>query len=241
MRKKNLRWAFITLVAVCVAFVALGGPVVAKNFIDGGDIAPGTVGGRQIANGAISIRKLSRRARNALAGRTGPRGAAGARGATGPQGPAGANGGRGPAGGLNAVDQNGTVLGTFVDFYASVFPMVLTPSGAIVAYDTDITTQNAIGLGPTTLYYQQALCAGQAYGQWGGLPFDLAIILQAPATPGSAMYKLTPGTPQTFTAASERTRTGCAASTTRITNAFPAQAAGTVQGATKPLRIVPAG
>src|SRR5437868_7078983 len=128
MRKRNLRWALTALVAIGVAFVALGGPVVAKNFIDGGDIAPGTVGGRQIADGAISVRKLSRRAKRALAGRAGPRGAAGA---TGPQGPAGANGARGPAGGLNVVDQNGAVLGTFVDYYASVFPMVLTSSGAI--------------------------------------------------------------------------------------------------------------
>lgn len=239
MRKKNLRWALITLITVSVAFVALGGPVVAKNFIDGGDIAPGTVGGRQIANGAISARKLSRRARNALAGRAGPRGAAGARGATGPQGPAGANGGRGPAGAYRFVDRNGTLVGDSVGYYVGVYPQVRTADGVIITFDNDPGNSNATPLA-ATLYYQQAACAGPAYGG-PGLPFESAIILASPASPGSQIYRLVNGTPQSFTAASARTSAGCAASTTRLTNAFEAQAAGTVPAVVKPLRLVPAG
>jgi hypothetical protein len=235
MRKRNLRWALTALVAIGVAFVALGGPAAAKHFIDGGDIAPGTVGGRQIANGAISTRKLSRGAKRSLRGRTGPRGANGATGATGPTGP------RGPAGAYRLIDQNGTVIGDFVGYYAGVFPEVLNSAGAIVAYDNDPTTANALPLSPATLYYQQLNCAGTAYGVTGGLPFDIGIILQSPAAPGSQVYKLIPGTPQSFTATSERTRTGCAASSTRVAGAFEAQPAGTVAAAVKPLRLQPVG
>jgi hypothetical protein len=234
MPRRNLRWTITALVAICVAFVALGGPATAKKFIDGGDIKPGTVGGRQIANGAISVRKLSRRARRALAGRTGPAGA------TGPQGVAGApgaTGARGPAGAFRLIDQNGTVVGDFVGLVSGAYPQVLTDAGVILTYDNDPATGNALTLATPILYYQQAGCAGPAYGTNAPYSFDLGIVLQNPPSPGSQIYKLVPGTPQSFTAASERTRTGCAASTTRVAGVFEAQPAGTVPAVVKPLRL----
>jgi hypothetical protein len=237
MLKKNLRWALITLVAVGVAFVALGGPVVAKNFIDGGDIAPGTVAGRQIANGAISVRKLSRRAKRALAGRAGPRGAAGA---TGPQGPAGANGARGPAGAYNFVDRTGAVIGRSFGYYSGILPEVVNSAGAVIVFDNDPSTANAIPI-VGTLYYSQAACAGTPYVP-PGLPPEFGVILASPASPGSQVYKADLGSAaQSFTAASSRGSGGCVASTTRLVGALEAIPAGTVPAIVKPLAQVPVG
>lgn len=228
-----MRWVVAALVALGVAFVAVGGPATAKNFIDGGDIAPGTVGGRQIANGAVSVRKLSRRARRALRGSTGPKGATGA---TGAQGPVGA---RGPAGTYDFVDRNGTVVGESFGYYFGTYAQVRLPGGAIVLYDNDPANSNAISLS-TTLYYQQAGCAGAAYGP-PGLPWDFGIIVASPAAPGSQIYRQVNGAPQSFTAASARTSTGCAPSASRLTNVFEAQPAGTVPAVVKPLHLQAAG
>jgi hypothetical protein len=237
MRGRKVRWVITALVALGVAFVAAGGPAAAKHFINGGDIAPGTVGGRQIANGAISVRKLSRRARRALAGRAGSRGATGATGATGPQGPAGA---RGPAGAYNFVDRTGAVVGQVFGYYIGVYPEVKIASGAVVVFDNDPTTANALQL-IGSLYYQQALCAGPAFIP-PGLPPELAVIVDSPAAPGSQLYVADLSTaPQSFTAASVRTASGCAASSTRLTGAFQAKTAGTVPAVVKPLQQVPAG
>lgn len=223
------RNVLVVLALIAAAFVVLGGPAAAKHFIDGGSIKPGTVGSKQIANGAITSRKLSKSLRKAI-GKTGPRGATGATGATGGTGP------RGPAGGYQFIDQNGTVIGASVGYYAGVYPEVLI-NGVALLYDNDASTPNAIALN-TTLYYMQAACAGTAYASTGGtLPFDAAIVLQTPASPGSPMYRMLPGTPQSFTAASTNTSTGCAPSSTRVTNAFAVQAAGSVPGAAKPLRL----
>lgn len=110
MGRSRMRLALGALVAIAVAFVAVGGPATAARWIDGGDIKPGSVGGRQIANGAISARKLSRSAKRSLAGKPGPQGPAGA---------AGAAGARGPAGAFNLVDNDGKVIGVFAGFYNS--------------------------------------------------------------------------------------------------------------------------
>lgn len=241
MRGRKARWALTAAVVGVLAFVALGGPAAAKHFIDGGDIAPGTVGGRQIANGAISLRKLSRRAKGALAGRAGPTGSRGAAGATGPQGSAGAAGARGPAGAYRFVDRNGTVVGDSFGYYSGVLPEVMLSSGVVIVFDNDATTSNAVPLSPGVLYYQQAACAGTAYVSTGGLPIELGTILASPAAPGSQIYKPILGTPQSFTATSVRTASGCAASTARVTNAYEAGLAGTVPAVVKPLRQVPAG
>ena len=235
MRGRKTRWVLAALVALGVAFVAAGGPATAKRFIDGGDIAPGTVGGRQIANGAISVRKLSRRARRALAGRAGARGATGATGGQGPAGP------RGPAGAFRFVDRNGTVVGDSWGFYSGVYPMVMTSAGVAIVFDNDATNSNAANILPAALYYQQAACAGTPYLYTGGVyPLDIGMILATPAVPGSDVYKGI-GAPQAFTAASVRTASGCAASTTRLTNAYEAQLATTVPAVIKPLRQVPVG
>ena len=238
MLRRNVRWVLGALVAISVAFVAVGGPAVAKNFIDGGDIAPGTVGGRQIANGAISVRKLSRRARGALAGRAGPRGAAGAAGPAGPAGPAGATGARGPGGGFNFADATGAVIGRAFGYYSGVYPQVVNAAGAVIVFDNDPSTANAFAISGA-LYYQQAACAGTAFVPQG-LPPEIAVTLAV--TPGSQVYKANLGsTQQTFTSASIRTSGGCAASAARLVGAYEAQAAGTIPAIVKPLHQVPAG
>jgi hypothetical protein len=230
-----MRWVVMALVALGVAFVAVGGPATAKNFINGGDIAPGTVGGRQIANGAISVRKLSRRARRALKGSTGPKGATGATGGQGPTGP------RGPAGAYNFVDRNGTVVGQAFGYYSGLYPEVMLPAGVVVLWDSDATNGNAFNIVPGTLYYQQAACAGTPYmTNLAVIPIEIGVILENPPTPGSTVYKGV-GSPQSFTSVSIRNASGCSAAATRITNAYEAQAATTVPAVVKPLHQVPAG
>lgn len=240
MRRRNMRWVLAAVAGVAVAFVALGGPVAAKNFIDGGDIAPGTVGGRQIANGAVSIRKLSRRARRSLGGRAGPRGAAGAAGPAGPAGAAGAAGARGPAGAYNFVDRTGAVIGRSFGYYSGVLPEVVNSAGAVIVFDNDPSTANAFPvLG--ALYYAQAACAGTPYVP-PGLPPEFGVILASPASPGSQVYKADlRSVAQSFTAASSRGSGGCVASTARLVGALEAIPAGTVPAIVKPLAQVPAG
>lgn len=234
MRGRKLRWVVVALVALGVAFVAAGGPATAKKFINGGDIAPGTVGKRQLANGAVTLRKISRSARRAL------RGATGATGPAGPQGPAGAAGARGPAGAYNFVDRTGAVVGQSFGYFSGVYPEVKVASGAVVLFDNDPTTANAVAAN-TTLYYQQAACAGPAFVPSAYAP-EIATIINSPAAPGSQLYVADLGTaPQSFTAASQRSSAGCAASTTRLTGAFEAKTAGTVPAVVKPLQQVPAG
>jgi hypothetical protein len=229
-----MRWIVVALVALGVAFVAAGGPATAKKFINGGDIAPGTVGKRQLANGAVTLRKISRSARSAL------RGARGASGPAGPQGPAGAAGARGPAGAFNFVDRTGAVVGQAFGYYVGLYPEVKIGSGAVVVFDNDPTTANALPV-ITTLYYQQVACAGPAFIP-PVMPPEFAVILDNPAAPGSQIYVADLSTaPQSFTAASVRSSSGCAASSTALRGAFQAKTAGTVPAVVKPLQQAPAG
>jgi hypothetical protein len=69
----------IALVAVVLAAVGVAGTAGAAALITGKDIK----------NGSIGAKDLSKAAKRALKGQTGPQGPAGAPGATGPQGPAG--------------------------------------------------------------------------------------------------------------------------------------------------------
>jgi hypothetical protein len=235
MRGRKMRWIVVALVAVSVAFVAVGGPATAKRFIDGGDIAPGTVGKRQLAKGAVTLRKISRRARRAL------RGARGATGPAGPQGPAGAAGARGPAGAFRFVDRNGTVVGDAFGYFSGIYPEVMTSAGVVIVWDNDATNANAASIVPGVLYYQQLACAGTAYMTTGGaFPLEFGVILESPAVPGSTVYKGV-GSPQTFTYASYRTAAGCTTASASISNAYEAQAATTVPAVIKPLHQVPVG
>ncbi len=236
MSKRNLRWVLTVLVAIGVAFVAFGGPAAAKHLIDGGDIAPGTVGGRQIADGAISVRKLSRRAKRALTGRTGPRGVAG------PAGPGGANGARGPAGAFDVVDTQNRVLGQFVGWYSPGYPQIYTAAGAILTYDTNVSTSYLYNAGGSTLYYKQPACAGTAYSNYNSsYPLQAAIVLESPPGPGSRIYVTRAGTPENFTYQSYRSSSGCTTSSSSTSNMLPVKEAGVVPSVQKPLQLVPAG
>lgn len=164
------------------------------------------------------------------------KGPAGGTGATGPEGPAGA---RGPAGAFNALDQTGTVIGTFLGLY-SFYPLVRLPSGAVLAYSNTPGDTTVLPLAPPTVYYRQAGCAGEAYGVYGGgYPFDLGIVIGSPASPGSPVYRLQPGTPQSFTALSVLTPSGCAATSSDISQAYVAKPAGTLPTVVQPLHFEP--
>lgn len=249
--KRNVVLAVIA--AAAAAFVISGGLAMAARLITGRDLAAGTITGRELARGSVSTAKLTRSAKRSLRGPQGPRGAAGARGAAGPAGPVGAAGAAGPqgpqgpqgargaAGAYVWVDVNGRVAGAVAGIFSGVYPMVFTPEGAIITFDNDPATQIAIPFGGSTLYYQQLNCGGPAYGSYNlGVPFQSAIILASPASAGAAVYKLVPGTPQAFTATSERTAAGCRASTTRLTYGYQAVDGGTVPYVAKPLSQVPA-
>ncbi len=166
------------------------------------------------------------------------KGPAGGTGATGPQGPAGA---RGPAGEFNVLDQTGKVLGQLVGLYAGTFPMVRTSSGAILVWANNPSDPNALALGAPQVYYRQAGCAGDAYGIYSsGMLFDVGIIIGSSPSPGSPVYRLQPGTPQTFTALSTLTPTGCQAISSGVSSAYVAKAAGTVPTVVQPLYFEPA-
>jgi hypothetical protein len=207
-----------------------GGAAVAGGLIHGKDLAKGTITSRELGAKSVTSAKLSKSLKQQL----------GKPGSAGPAGPAGAAGARGPAGRFDFVDQNGTVIGESVGFYAGVYPMVRMGDGTIVTYDNDASTSNALPLAGT-IYYQQAGCAGTGYSNGGGAPFQSAIITASPAIAGSQMYKLVPGNPQNFTAASVKNSSGCSPSSTAITKAFAVAEAGKVPAAAKPLLMKPVG
>lgn len=237
MRKRNLRWALTALVAIGVAFVALGGPATAKHFVDGGNIKPGTVGGTQLANGSVSTSKLSRRLRRTLVGRTG---AAGKNGANGGQGPTGA---RGPAGALNVVDATGKVLGIYTGFYSGNFYSIFTAQGALLQYEPSTATDTPILFGGAALFYRSTDCSGTPYGPFSGsYPLEMAIFPGGTPRPGNPIYVLVAGTPQSFTY--ESVQAGSLTCTTTRGSSGPAlvaRPAGTVPQVVKPFSIVPAG
>jgi hypothetical protein len=205
-----------------------GGAAVAGGLIHGKDLAKGTITSRELGSKSVTSAKLSKSVKKQLS-------------KSGPAGPAGATGPRGPGGRFDFVDQNGTVIGESVGFYGGVYPTVRMSDGTFLLYDNDPANSNALAL-VTSIYYQQAGCAGTGYAYTGGgVPFQSAIITANPAIPGSQIYKQVPGTPQNFTAASVKTNTGCAASTTAVTKAFAVTEAGKAPAAAKPLIMQPAG
>jgi hypothetical protein len=238
MGKRNLRWALTALVAIGVAFVALGGPAAAKHFIDGGSIKPGTVGGTQLADGSVSASKLTRRLRRTLVGRAGAAGKNGANGANGAQGPTGP---RGAAGAFDVADTQGRTLGQFVGWYAPGYVQIYTADGAIITYDPNVATNYLYSAGGATLYYKQAACAGTAYSFYNSsLPLQAAIVLDSPPGPGSRIYVTLAGTPENFTYQSYRSISGCTTSSSSTSNMLPVNQAGVVPAVQKPLQLIPA-
>jgi hypothetical protein len=207
-----------------------GGAAVAGGLIHGKDLAKGTITSRELGAKSVTSAKLSKSVKKQL----------GKSGAVGPAGPAGAAGERGPAGRFNFVDQNGTVIGESLGFFGGTYPMVRMGDGTILLYENDPANSNAIAL-ITSIYYQQAGCAGTGYANYSGQPFQSAIITANPAIAGSQVYKQVPGTPQNFTAASVKNSGGCSASTTAVTKAYAVTEAGKVPAAAKPLVMQPAG
>jgi hypothetical protein len=238
MLGRKRRWALVVLALAATAFVAVGGPAGAKHFINGNTIKPGSIGSTQIAKGSIGSTKLSRSLRRSLTGKTGKTGATGAAGAPGAPGAAG---GRGAAGAFNVVDAGGHVVGLSVGFLSGVYPEVLI-NGGIYVWDNSPT--NALIVGSSiTLYYKAAGCGGTAYLPFTLYPPQQVWTLETTAAPGTTAYNAVPGAGfESFSYLSRKTSTGCTdTAATAITNALPAQVAGTVPSVQKPLRIVPAG
>jgi hypothetical protein len=107
MLRKSASYIARHHVALLALFVALGGTSVAAGNVL---LARNSVGTRQVVDGSLLTNDLSSKARSALKGNTGPRGATGAPGATGSTGAAGApglTGSTGPAGAPGAQGATG--------------------------------------------------------------------------------------------------------------------------------------
>jgi hypothetical protein len=107
MLRKSASYIARHHVALLALFVALGGTSVAAGNVL---LARNSVGTRQVVDGSLQTNDLSSKARSALKGNTGPRGATGAPGATGSTGAAGApglTGSTGPAGAPGAQGATG--------------------------------------------------------------------------------------------------------------------------------------
>lgn len=233
MHRERKRLALVVLAVSAAAFMMLGGPAAAEKLITGKDLAPQTIGSRELADGSVSAKKLSKSFRSALLkGKGGATGPAGATGAAGAQGPAGA---AGAAAQFNFVDAAGKVVGPSAGFYSGVYPQVLLPNGLIILYDNDPTTTAAVSL-LTTLYYQDAACAGTPFASGLGLPIQSAVIPSSSPVPGSTMYEMF-GPVVKFKAAGQKTNGACAPSTTNISG-FEVRPNGTVPAVTKPLRLI---
>ena len=162
----------------------------------------------------------------------------GRNGVNGSNGANGQNGARGPAGAFNVIDQAGNRLGLFAGFGIGLGPSVYTDSGVVLTYDN-----SPASIGPITLYtalvYKLAGCAGTAYAPYAGYPFEWPVILNVPPAPGSQMYSMIPGTPESFTYESVRTSSGCSNSRAAVTYGFPVRENGVVPIAQEPLRLQP--
>ena len=233
----------LAVIAVAVAiFVVAGGPATAGKLVTKNQIAPSAITNKAIANGAVTDAKLSKSLRKALE-KTGASGAAGAPGAAGRTGAPGAAGARGPAGAFNVVDATGKVLGPVArDLELVATWPVYTAEGAILMYDNSSPSQlsHAHEL-RRSLYYKANGCVGQAYGIAStSYPFQTAIVLEGPPNPGSKIYVAIPGTPESFTAESTKTSSGCSDSNSGASQVYTVKEAGTVPTMTKPVLVQPA-
>ncbi len=107
MLRKSASYIARHHLALVALFVALGGTSVAAGNVV---LARNSVGTRQVVDGSLQTSDLSSKARSALKGNAGPRGATGAPGATGSTGAAGApgvTGSTGPAGAPGAQGATG--------------------------------------------------------------------------------------------------------------------------------------
>lgn len=171
----------------------------------------------------------------------GPTGATGPQGVPGQQGPQGAAGVTGPPGAYDTFDQTGKKIGPLVGIFSGVYPMVRMPGGAILMWSNNPTDPNALSLPTPALFFRQASCTGDGYGIYpGSYPFDMGIVIAAPAAPGKPVYRLTPGTPQAFTSVSVLTAAGCVAAASAVSNAYVAKPDGVVPAVQQPLYFEPA-
>ncbi|MGN6188465.1 MAG: hypothetical protein ACTHOE_06170 [Conexibacter sp.] len=124
------------VVALLALFVALGGTSYAVT-----QLPRNSVGTSQLRDGAVTRAKLSRTARSALRGATGPQGPAGA---VGPQGPAGTAGVRGPAGADGQQGPSGAPGSAIVArIRLSGGPVTVPPGGSVDVPLTGSWTQAA--------------------------------------------------------------------------------------------------
>ena len=243
MLRNRRRTVLVVIAAAAAIFVAAGGPATAGKLVTKNQIAPGAVTGKAIANGAITDAKLSAGLRKAIkkTGASGAAGAPGANGANGANGAPGAAGARGPAGAFNLVDATGKVIGQYAGMYSSGFPMAYTAEGAILTYDNNSPTNYPSFASSGPLYYKANGCTGQPYAYVSSsYLFQHSIVLESPPSPGSKIYVGIPGTPESFTAESARSSSGCSDTNSGASQVYTVKEAGTVPTVTKPVLIQPA-
>lgn len=158
---------------------------------------------------------------------------------TGPPGANGATGPIGPAGAFQALDQTKKVIGDYMGVFSGVYPMVRLSSGAIIVWQNDPTMTNAMIITAPQVYFREAGCSGEGYGVASGMFFDAGIIISGSGAAGAPVYRLQPGTPQTFTAQSILTPGGCVPGPAGVSNAYVAKPAGEVPVVAPPLYIEP--
>ena len=131
----------------------------------------------------------------------------GRNGVNGSNGANGQNGARGPAGAFNVVDQAGNAR-PVRRLLHRLGPMVYTDNGVVFTYDNNPASIGSITL-YTTLFYKVTGCGGTPYTSYAGYPFECPVVLRVPPAPGSTMYSMILGTPESFTYESVRTSSGC--------------------------------
>jgi hypothetical protein len=113
LKKLKAKLTYANVMATVAVFLVVGGGTA---FAASQMLPKNSVGTQQIKNAAVTPAKLSARAKAAMTGPAGPKGATGAKGATGPAGakgatgPAGARGATGPQGPKGEKGEAATVL-----------------------------------------------------------------------------------------------------------------------------------
>jgi len=140
------------LVALLALFLSLGGLGYAGQIVN-------LLDGHQIKKGTIEVDRLSKQARLALRGRTGPRGLRGAQGNPGPQGPAGTRGAPGATGGAGTavayaritVASGSVTLSDSKNLSQSQVSAATSNPGVICFHDLGFTVKNMIA-SPVAVY-----------------------------------------------------------------------------------------
>lgn len=224
-------------IAALALFVALGGPAYAAKAvkqISGKSIKARSITSKQLADGSVTLAKVAASAQTSLKA---AKGATGPKGALGPIGPEGDKGARGRSGGYDVYDAKDRRIGTYAGMVSS-FLLVANDEGAVFVYDHDPSTGSPLGVIAPTLHFKTPGCDGTGYETLSVYPANWATILSSTPGSGDTAYIPKPDVPpESFTAQSDLTPSGCVDATTAMTDVVPMIEAGTVPAVKKPLSL----